>query len=208
MSIRTAAICVAASLTMALVGASRYAGADTTKSSPFSFFESLFGIAPQSAPPRARHRPRAYRPPPRPARRLQPHTVAAPPPAIAGGGLMPTYRTMCVRLCDGYYWPISFATDEAHFSRDSRRCTRSCGAPAALYYYPNPGGAPEDMVSLKGVPYKSLATAFLFRTAYDESCKCRPHPWETEAHERSQQRPKESAGPKTGPHTATRQPAR
>jgi hypothetical protein len=88
---------------------------------------------------------------------------------------------MCVRLCDGYYWPISFATDKAHLRRDSRRCNRSCSAPAGLYYYPNPGGVPEDMVSLDGVPYKSLGTAFLFRASYDASCKCRPHPWEKEA---------------------------
>jgi hypothetical protein len=37
------------------------------------------------------------------------------------------------------------------------------------------------MVSLDGVPYKSLGTAFLFRASYDASCKCRPHPWEKEA---------------------------
>ena len=91
---------------------------------------------------------------------------------------------MCVRLCDGFYWPISFATGAANFARDSKICTRSCGSSAALYYYRNPGGEPEDMVSLDGRPYKSLGTAFLHHTAYDADCKCRPHPWETEAIER------------------------
>jgi len=186
MSIRTAAIWMAASLTaIALAGAPRGAGAETSESWPRSFFESLFGVPPQSTP-RAPRRPRAYRSlPRREGRRQQGHAVAAPPPAQTArphdaGRLnaAATYRTMCVRLCDGYYWPISFATDQAHFSRDSQKCTRSCSAPVALHYYPNPGGEPEDMVSLKGMPYKSLANAFLFRTAYDESCKCRPHPWE------------------------------
>jgi hypothetical protein len=92
---------------------------------------------------------------------------------------------MCVRLCDGYYWPVSFATSKDYFERDERSCTQSCSSPAALYYYPNPGGEPEDMLSLQGgAPYKSLNTAFLHRTSWDAACKCRPHPWESEAIER------------------------
>jgi len=97
-----------------------------------------------------------------------------------------TYRTMCVRLCDGYYWPISFSTARSNFGRDSKVCTKSCDTAAALYYYSNPDGGPEDMVSIGGRPYTSLGTAFAYRTAYDASCKCRPHPWETEAIERHQ----------------------
>jgi hypothetical protein len=91
---------------------------------------------------------------------------------------------MCVRLCDGYYWPVSFATSMDRFGRDAQTCARSCGTPVALYYYPNPGGAPEDMVSLDGQPYRSLGTAFLYRASYDASCKCRAHPWEAAAIER------------------------
>jgi hypothetical protein len=93
---------------------------------------------------------------------------------------------MCVRLCDGYYWPISFATEKANFERDSRTCTQSCDSPAALYYYPNPGGEPEEMISLRGKLYKDLGTALLYRATYDASCKCRPHPWEAESIERHQ----------------------
>jgi hypothetical protein len=92
-----------------------------------------------------------------------------------------TYRTLCVRLCDGYFWPISFATTETHFERDANTCRASCNAPAALYFYPNPGGQPEDMVDLAGRPYAALSKAFLYRTRYDAACKCRPHPWEPDA---------------------------
>jgi hypothetical protein len=91
---------------------------------------------------------------------------------------------MCVRLCDGYYWPVSFATAREGFERDARACAQSCNASAVLYYYPNPGGEVDDMVSLEGRTYKSLGTAFLYRTTYDANCKCRPHPWEAEAAER------------------------
>jgi uncharacterized protein DUF2865 len=144
----------------------------------FSFFEGLFGAGPQTAP----RRPRAPE-----YRRAPPRSVPqelSPPPAPGGEAAVATYRTMCVRLCDGYYWPVSFATSMDRFGRDAQTCARSCGTPVALYYYPNPGGAPEDMVSLDGQPYRSLGTAFLYRASYDASCKCRAHPWEAAAIER------------------------
>ena len=95
-----------------------------------------------------------------------------------------TYRTMCVRLCDGYYWPVSFATTDDHFKRDRNACEKSCGSPARLFVYKNPGNEPEDMRDPDGQPYTKLKTAFLFRTKYDASCKCTPHPWEQEAQDR------------------------
>ena len=33
-----------------------------------------------------------------------------------------TYRTLCVRLCDGYYFPVSFSTLPNHFQRDCGAC--------------------------------------------------------------------------------------
>ena len=93
------------------------------------------------------------------------------------------YRTVCVRLCDGYYWPISFGAGSAEFSRDSATCEQSCSMPAKLYHAPVLGEAPE-LVDLNGQAYTKLGTAFQFRTTYNPSCKCRAHPWETEAQQR------------------------
>jgi hypothetical protein len=86
-----------------------------------------------------------------------------------------------VRLCDGYFFPISFATSEGQFERDEQACARSCSAPTKLFVYRNPGQEPEQMVDLDGRPYAKLPTAFQFRTRFDQSCKCNPHPWEQEA---------------------------
>ncbi len=88
---------------------------------------------------------------------------------------------MCVRLCDGYYWPISFATTSAHFQIDRRKCEQSCGSPVELYKYPNPGGQPEEMEDLRGQAYTQLKTAFLYRSAHNASCKCKADPWEEAA---------------------------
>ncbi|HPG89875.1 MAG TPA: DUF2865 domain-containing protein, partial [Hyphomicrobium sp.] len=57
-----------------------------------------------------------------------------------------TYRTLCVRLCDGYYFPVSFSTLPSHFAQDAEACSSRCAAPTELYYYPNPGGAVDQSV--------------------------------------------------------------
>lgn len=95
-----------------------------------------------------------------------------------------TYRTVCVRLCDGYFFPISFATTPDRFAADEAACNSRCSSGARLYVYPNPGGEPEDMRDVRGQPYMALKNAFLFRTTYLEACTCKPHPWEREALDR------------------------
>jgi Protein of unknown function (DUF2865) len=92
-----------------------------------------------------------------------------------------TFRTVCVRVCDGYYFPISFSATREHFERDRQVCENSCGSQARLFVYRNPGGSIEDMRDLQGKAYKDLRTAFLYRTQYVADCKCRPHPWEQQA---------------------------
>ena len=94
------------------------------------------------------------------------------------------YRTMCVRLCDGFYFPISFSATPSRFARDAATCENSCGGQARLFVYRNPGADVEDMVDLKGRPYRQLSSAFRYRTEYIAACKCKPDPWEAEARER------------------------
>jgi hypothetical protein len=97
-----------------------------------------------------------------------------------------TYRTLCVRLCDGYYWPVSFSTSRDGIAEDKDTCESSCGVPVKLFYYQNPDGSPEEAVDLKGQRYASLANAFRYRNEYVDSCKCQPDPWEAAALERHQ----------------------
>ena len=75
-------------------------------------------------------------------------TFTFEPDYYSGDG---TFRTLCVRTCDGYYFPISFSTTSEHFPADAQSCTAMCpGAEARLFYYPNPGGGPENMTSMTG----------------------------------------------------------
>ena len=98
-------------------------------------------------------------------------------PGVPGGDLGPdsgTYRTVCVRSCDGGYFPISFATSPAHFADDEKTCKAQCPATEAeLYAYRNPGEDINQAVSVNGQPYTALPNAFKYRTEFNPSCACK-----------------------------------
>lgn len=83
------------------------------------------------------------------------------------------YRTLCVRTCDGYYFPVSFKTQKYGFGRDEVICRSMCpAADTALYVHLNPGESAEDMISLEGIPYRKQENAFIFRKRFVEGCSC------------------------------------
>src|SRR6202051_660872 len=85
-----------------------------------------------------------------------------------------TFRTVCVRSCDGAYFPISFATVPARFPDDDRTCKALCpAAEASLYAYRNPGEDMNQAVSISGQPYSALPNAFHFRQEFNPSCACK-----------------------------------
>jgi hypothetical protein len=85
-----------------------------------------------------------------------------------------TYRTVCVRTCDGAYFPVSFATYPARFPDDEKTCKALCPATeATLFSYRNPGEDISQATSINGQPYTSLANAFKYRTEFNPSCACK-----------------------------------
>jgi Protein of unknown function (DUF2865). len=85
-----------------------------------------------------------------------------------------TFRTICVRTCDGYYYPISYATSPDRFRDDEQTCQRMCpAAEVSLYTYHNPGEEVAQAVSLNGRLYTELPTAFSYRKALNPACSCR-----------------------------------
>ncbi len=85
-----------------------------------------------------------------------------------------TFRTVCVRLCDGYYFPVSFSTLPNHFDRDAQVCESKCAAPAELFYHQNPGGSMDEAVShTTRQPYSSLKSAFRYRKEFVPGCSCK-----------------------------------
>lgn len=85
-----------------------------------------------------------------------------------------TFRTVCVRTCDGAYFPVSFATVPARFPDDEKTCKALCpAAEAVLYTHRNPGEDMNSAVSIGGQPYTALPTAFKFRSEFNPSCSCK-----------------------------------
>ena len=85
-----------------------------------------------------------------------------------------TFRTVCVRSCDGAYFPISFATVPARFPDDEKTCKALCpAADATLFAYRNPGEDMNQAVSISGQPYTSSPNAFRFRQEFNPSCSCK-----------------------------------
>jgi hypothetical protein len=85
-----------------------------------------------------------------------------------------TYRTVCVRTCDGGYFPISFATYPARFPDDEKTCKALCpAAEATLFTYRNPGEDINQAVSINGQPYSASPNAFRYRQEFNPSCSCK-----------------------------------
>ncbi|WP_299471605.1 DUF2865 domain-containing protein [uncultured Roseibium sp.] len=84
------------------------------------------------------------------------------------------FRTLCVRTCDGYFFPVSFSAGKSQFANDEARCSEICpAAPTELYIYRNPGGDQSQMTSLAGVPYADQPFAFRYKSEFVEGCSCR-----------------------------------
>lgn len=92
----------------------------------------------------------------------------APPPSG-------TFRTVCVRMCDGFFYPISYVANATKFADDEKACRASCpAAETQLYIHRNPGEGINEAVSVNGQqPYTALPNAFKYRASLDQSCSCR-----------------------------------
>lgn len=114
-------------------------------------------------------------------------------PEVAG--TRGAYRTLCVRSCDGFYWPISFAARSGGFGNDAAACKASCPNQDVALYYHRPGTPSEEALSAAtNEPYSSLANALHYRSKYERSCQCvLPQEPDPEAVRKAQEREQERA---------------
>ena len=125
------------------------------------FWPWSWGNKPKQQPPtQSAPAPRKSTPAPRTRSRSGPPT---------GGG---TYRTLCVRTCDGFFFPINFKVGRSKFQADSDACLQRCGADARLFVHRNPGQKISGAVDLEGKRYVDLENAFRYRKELVPGCKC------------------------------------
>lgn len=92
---------------------------------------------------------------------------------VKGRSRVGNARTMCVRLCDGFYFPINNRSHSDNYYDELAMCVGRCpGADVSLYVHGN-GQAVEQMRSvMTGESYVNLPTAFKYRTALSPGCGC------------------------------------
>jgi hypothetical protein len=97
-------------------------------------------------------------------------------PGDGGGGYGSSYRTICVRTCDGYYFPISSNGSQRRLKIDQQVC-QSMYAPGAaeIYYYRYPSDDVSVAVSIDGHQYGKQPFAFSYRSTFDSSCAAEFH---------------------------------
>lgn len=83
-------------------------------------------------------------------------------------------RTICVRTCDGYFFPISPYASRARMQLDEDLCHASCpSAEANLYVQAAESDVDTATAVSDGSPYTALPNAFKYRTSIDPTCTCR-----------------------------------
>jgi len=95
---------------------------------------------------------------------------------LGGSATNGSYRTMCVRTCDGAYFPISSQASSLNFQRDAQVCSMMCpGMETELFYHSIRQETDAMRSALTGRPYGELENAYRFRTTSgpkDKSCGC------------------------------------
>jgi hypothetical protein len=121
-------------------------------SAPRSFLESLFG------PPRGTSRA------PEPQGMPMDPDVGSETLALGGR------RLVCVRSCDGYFFPLVNGSRETADDLCQALCP---GAETAAFATPGSDDAIRRAISLHGKPYATLPNAFKYQKSFDESCSCK-----------------------------------
>ncbi|WP_192254008.1 DUF2865 domain-containing protein [Mesorhizobium silamurunense] len=85
------------------------------------------------------------------------------------------FHTVCVRTCDGYFFPMSNAASYGDFERDQKNCESSCPGTEMQVFYTR--GMDDDAgamtSSVTGRPYSELPTAYLYKSAnFSRSPQC------------------------------------
>jgi Protein of unknown function (DUF2865) len=88
-------------------------------------------------------------------------------PAYASGAGAP--GAVCIRLCDGYFFPLSGARSRA---QAGEMCQAQCPATETSVYFKRDSSI-ATALSVEGRNYSSLPNAFAFQKSFNPECSCR-----------------------------------
>jgi hypothetical protein len=84
-----------------------------------------------------------------------------------------SYKTVCVRTCDGYFFPMANYSSPGRFAQDEALCQRLCPA-AETQLFTIPGDDIRNATNVAGQSYMSLPNALRYRKELVASCTCKP----------------------------------
>ncbi len=132
------------------------------QAAPQNFFEALFGAFAPAQPLPQQAAP--WAPP------MDESPDAEPDTSPRGGS-----QAVCVRSCDGGFFPLHVSARHADPAYLGDLCQALCPNTDARVYTRAPHGEIDDAVALDdGTAYADLPNASKFRTSYEASCSCKP----------------------------------
>jgi hypothetical protein len=88
-------------------------------------------------------------------------------------------RSVCVRLCDGYFFPVAPISSLGDLAAHEATCAGQCpDAPTQLFIEPAGSDRIEDAVSTNGARYAALPMALSNRSSAFKTCSCHRRPGE------------------------------
>ena len=100
---------------------------------------------------------------------IDPLDPAAPDDPARGGS-----KTVCVRTCDGGFFPLANSARRGGPEGMADMCRALCPNVETRVFTYYASGDIDQAVSADGMPYKSLPNALKFRTKFDPTCTCKP----------------------------------
>jgi hypothetical protein len=83
-------------------------------------------------------------------------------------------KAVCVRTCDGDFFPVSYNAFGQSPDRLFDICRAQCPAADTQVFTYSPSRDITEAISITGEPYTSLANALKYRRTFDAACTCRP----------------------------------
>lgn len=84
-----------------------------------------------------------------------------------------TLRTVCVRTCDGFFFPVSLSTTRSRVDADAQSCQAQCpAAEAKLFYFPSRTGDMNSAVAMDGTRYMDIENAMRYQREFVPNCAC------------------------------------
>lgn len=86
-----------------------------------------------------------------------------------------SYKTLCVRTCDGFYFPISYSVNRNQFQTDADVCHARCPQAETRLFVVKSGASDDGEQSYaadNGQPYSKLPNALRYRREVVQGCTC------------------------------------